>query len=589
MAYKQDKRGEVVISGWEDGIADSPFEGIADMRNVDIDSVPGEVAVAFDVNALTKPPTVSAVAFTVEAATDLITVSSTSGYYNGMAITLDSLTDGAGLATGRVYWIGDLSGNTFKVYQNPSRNAGKLVNVTSDGSGTLSSYTLGQPLDRVTSEQANTADFPYTFILDSNGRVWWIDVANDTITNNLIYLGNDTLTSSGDRAIIIWKNYLVVSRSSAFDAVAVNRIEQDIDFDSSSGWTYGFESVSSQGINSRRIMFVGQDDVLYYDNSNRVGSLTEAVGSTFDPTSGATWVENTGALDIPSGEVITALSEIGVYLLVGTVRNRIFPWDRVSPSFNFPIILPESNVARIVGTNQLAFIFVGARGNIYVTDGTNLELFKKIPDHLTGKREPYYTWLDANYHRNNLVFSFTAQENDGTSITSMNGVWAINIATSALRHVITPSNGSSAEVHTIITNPHNLVPAGAGLIVGWKNSTTYGVDIGSSNPYDGGETVIDTDIIPIGNNLDKTTLADIEFKLTRALVSGESIALGYRTKLEDSYTNIFTANTAGELSARSDATFENAEWVQFEIILTSTTTSPSRVPLKEIRMRLGSE
>src|SRR3990167_3162673 len=102
MSYRYENN-DIVIDGWENGIAQSPYGGIAGLKNADI-SVPGEVSVALETTALTKPPTVSAVAFTVET-TDILTVSSTTGWYNGMAVVLDSLVDGTGLATGRVYWV----------------------------------------------------------------------------------------------------------------------------------------------------------------------------------------------------------------------------------------------------------------------------------------------------------------------------------------------------------------------------------------------------------------------------------------------------------------------------------------------------
>ena len=114
-------------------------------------------------------------------------VASTAGYYNGMAIQFNTVVTSTGIATGRVFWLGDLSGNTFKVYTNPSREATMVVNIaTGDGSGTLSSYTFGQPLDSSYGlEESRERD--YFVILDTNGRAWWLDNTGGTLTNNLIY------------------------------------------------------------------------------------------------------------------------------------------------------------------------------------------------------------------------------------------------------------------------------------------------------------------------------------------------------------------------------------------------------------------
>ena len=60
MAYRQEKNNgdiDIVIDGFEKGIADSPEQGIADMRNMNITSVPNEAAVQFATSGLTLPAT----------------------------------------------------------------------------------------------------------------------------------------------------------------------------------------------------------------------------------------------------------------------------------------------------------------------------------------------------------------------------------------------------------------------------------------------------------------------------------------------------------------------------------------------------
>jgi hypothetical protein len=50
MAYRKEG-DEIVIDGWEKGIAPSPFEGISDMRVANINNVPGTVGVGFTITA----------------------------------------------------------------------------------------------------------------------------------------------------------------------------------------------------------------------------------------------------------------------------------------------------------------------------------------------------------------------------------------------------------------------------------------------------------------------------------------------------------------------------------------------------------
>lgn len=600
MAYRYEGK-DIVIDGWENGIAPSPHAGIADLRSANIGSVPGQVSVNFKTAALNKPPTVTTLAFTVNTTTDVFTVASTTGWYNGMAITLDTVVTSTGISTGRVYWIGDLTATTFKLYVNPTRQAGAVVDVTgSNGSGTMSSYTLGKPIDYTEALGANLSSLTpftnYTFILDNNGRAWTIDNFTGTPTNNLVYLGNDTLTGGSGRAIAFFKEYLIVFRSTNLDALPLVAIRASgvVDLDGGSGWIYGWESISSSDTNPRPVL-VGQDDIMYYGNNERVGSISQNIDETFDPSSGTTYTENTSALDLPENVDPTALAELGVDLLVGTETTKIYPWDRISPSFRLPIIVPESGTYKIISVGSVAYIFAGSRGRIYRTTGTLVEEWKKVPDHLTGFTDPYFAWDAAVMTRNQLYFSFTPCQNDRTAITGMGGVWAIDLITEALRHVHQLSYGATGVTSLIVPNPHandgtapTYQPSGSGLIIGWENSASYGVDIGSSNPYSGGETIIESDIIPFGTNIFPNTPAQIEYKLSRPLVAGESIELKYRTNLTASYTSWLVSNTAGLLSESADTNFENAEWVQIQAILTSTNTTPSRVPLREIRLRQAS-
>jgi len=588
MSYRIENK-DIVIDGWENGIADSPHLGIANMRSVNLDT-PGEVAVNFKTTAMTIPPTVSAVAFTAVGATDVLTVASTSGWYNGMAVTLPSV-GATGLSNSRVYWVGDLSGLTFKLYKTPNRAVTALDDVTGDGSGTLTSYTLGAPIDKAT-ENNNGPGNNLSVILDDNGRLWWVETdATGAKTGALIYLGNDTLTGTTGRAVTMFKNYIIVFRTSTVDALITTAIANSVDLDGGSGWTYGWESISTSDETPRPVL-VGQDDVMYYDNSTRIGSINENAGSSFDPTSGATYTENTTALDLPNGKEVSSLGELGTDLLVGTVTNKIYPWDRVSPSFNIPLDVPELRTSKIISVNNIAYIFAGLRGRIYRTSGSSVELWKKIPDHITGKFSPYFTWKDVEVSRGKLFFSFICDENDGTDITTLGGVWSIDLNTEAFTHSNQLTHGNGGTTGVILkmelgASLINLQP-GNGLYIGWTNSagTSFGVDYGSSSPYSSYETIIETEIIPIGTYTFKETPSQIEYKLSRLLVSGEAVRISFRTDLSDTYETIFTSSTAGTISDANDITFENAEWVQFKIELSSTATTPSNVPLKELRLRL---
>lgn len=100
MAYNYDqKNNQIVIDGFEKGISNSPYAGFNDMRNAEIIQEEGEISVAFTAGAVTLPPALNLVSFTGTASSNLITVSSTVGLYEGCAISINTFS-GTGLNTG---------------------------------------------------------------------------------------------------------------------------------------------------------------------------------------------------------------------------------------------------------------------------------------------------------------------------------------------------------------------------------------------------------------------------------------------------------------------------------------------------------
>ena len=590
MSYRFEKSvtgTDLVMEGIEKGIADSPYLGISDMRNINIISQPNEGSVNFATSAMNTPPTVSAVSFTVDSTNDTFTVSSTTGYYNGMAIQFNTIVTATGFSTGRVYWIGNLSGNTFKIYKNPSRPVGQLVDVTLSGSGTLSSYTMGSPLSKTIAYSGAGLSYNYEFLLDNLGLVWWIDNTGGTPTSNIIYLGNTTLTGTTGRNITIFQGYLIVFRTNTTDYLNLSSIENNIDLKTIWDAGYNWQSVNSVNENPRPVL-TGQDGAIYYGNSNRVGSILVNAGSVFDPATSSTYTKNSTALALGNNDQVTALGELGTNLLVGGMINYVYPWDRVSTSYKYPIILAENYTSKIVSANSSAYIFCGNRGRIYITNGTNIELWKKVPDSITSTIDPYFTWGDAVYWKNQLYFSFSASTNAGVSIDTVNGIWGIDLSTEALRYTNLLSTGVyTGTTPVLLQNVLSTSPSGAGLYAGWVNSGVYGIDTTSATPYTGGQAYITWDLIPTGTFLTKANATTLEFKLSAPLVAGESISLYWRSDLSQSFTLIKTINTVGLISDILTSNFYNVQWIQLKAVLTSTASTPSYVRLRELRLRLS--
>ncbi len=181
MAYRIEGK-DIIISGFEQGIAENPYTGIADMRNLDIVSVPGEAFVGFSTTNVGTPPVFNATAYTAQNTGDTITVASVTGLYAGCAIVLASNTAG-GLSNSIVYYVGNIVGLTFQLWLNPT-NTGTAVAVTSDGTGTFTTYQYGDQRNVGTYAPVSYYSFtgssisptlpPGVFLTDASNYAWFV-------------------------------------------------------------------------------------------------------------------------------------------------------------------------------------------------------------------------------------------------------------------------------------------------------------------------------------------------------------------------------------------------------------------------------
>ncbi len=596
MAYHVEKgTGDIVIDGFEAGIADSPEQGIAFMRNVNLVSIPGEAAVNYATTAINVPPVgITGVSCTLDTATHSVTWTATATLYTDCAVTFS--TSVGGVTAGTVYWISNVSGNTFKIYADIAHQTQILV---TDATTTFTVISFGQPTYR-TLDEVNG----YIFILDLNGRAWWVNASG-----NLTFLGNTTLTSTHGNGIAANNGFLYVWRDQAIDYYVI-----DFTTNAAPNWVYGWQSTGlavNAASNYTHSALIAQDAGIYFCNNKFVGSIKQAAaGTPIDPSVTSSYVYNASALQLPFTDSVTCLAELGYTLLVGGILNKVYPWDRVNINYEYPLILGENYTTRMVTTNTTTYIFAGYRGRIYQTNGSNVNLFKKIPDHITldfgGGTDPYFTWLDAMYWKNQIYFSFNVAKNDGTALNTMGGIWAFDVSMNimgtptsvAFRLTNILSAGAAAHAYVLAPNIRTSTPAGAGIYAGWVNPLTsaYGVDVTTSSPYTtaGIGAEIYCDLIPTGLFLTPKQFAQVEFKLSAPLVANEKVEIYARQNYADAWSNLIgSTTTVGAVSDVYTVNFEggnsstnsNGQWIQLYAALFSTATTPSFTRLKELRIR----
>lgn len=707
--------GDILMGGFEQGIGDSPYSGLTDMRNVNISSVPSEAAINF-ATSLASPPAWSGTVVSAGTPTSAtVTYTSATGTPSEiMAITFSGSSLPTGITAGKTYFAYPNGTGTFLLYNDPLITS--AVNITATGVGTFSTVQMGTPIHWTYQTTSNTALVNMTFILDNNGRVWanypsyygslwfftgntlqsdsayanglvwyegsnpppagitwtagiaaastasgiftydyptgtiqnaspvvftnitglsgvaanrtyWINNINSTNTTFEIYsdpyLTTQIIpTTTGTATVTNYYNssgyqgYLFLFRGSAIDYMNVTTF----------GWTYNwwplnpsYTSMTTPYLNSpstagnSHYALVGQDNVIYYCDGNYIGSIgqTNPLNVPFDPTNSVLTGNTAGytstynwsiqALELPSQDCSTWLAELGTSLLISGVRNYIYPWDRTvyintdgttQTSFSTPIVVAEPNITRMITVNTNTYLFAGNRGRIYITNGSQAQLFKKIPDHLSGVVEPYYVWGAIGYSQNQLYFGFKTQTNGGTTLNS-GGLWAIDLNTNALRLVNILSYGTYGGYASLFfPNPPQgpTLTGGNAFFVGWNNGSANGIDVSITGPYTGGQSYIVSDMIAVGTALHPSTATQLEFKLSTPLKTGESVQLLMGSSLNDLYgTGTMTPvgtimGTGTELFGNFPITVQAQQWLLVKAILTYASGTPSYNRLVGLRI-----
>lgn len=609
MSYSFDNwDNALVISGWEKGIAESELDGISDMRNVNIISVPGEASVNF-ATAQISSPTISGTKTVTGLNSNAISFSGITGLEAGMALQFTSVGSLSGVSLNTTYWVHVATGSpTTSVTLYSDYNMSVAVTITgSAGGATFTIFNVGGigsnniPLYFTNSPSDIAAGgLVYrSFMQDGAGQVW----SNTKLTTSgyWTFTGlSGTSDSSNPCGLVYYAGYVFAFRTASIDYFTI----------SSNAWTFGWNwsagttgnSAGNCGLNNittTHEALVAPDNVCYFTDGNYIECFFQtAPGTPFNPASIGTYTAQSLTALIPNTDSAISLGYLGDQILAGGIGNIIYSFNRTNnlsitgqPLATW-IILPEFNIHRMITINTNTYIFVGNRGRIYVTNGTNAALFKKVPDHISGTVEPYFQWGGATTVKNQLYFSLMCTSNAGVNINQYGGVWAIDLDTEALRLTNELSYGSyagfaSAMIPIFGALGHN--PGGTGLWFGWSDgsNSNFGIDQTISTPYTGSQATIDSDLIPIGTFNKTRDATMIEYKLTKPLVSGESITIKTRLIFDvtsTGYTTTLTDNTVGAFSGTTEINFQNAQWLQFQIVLNSTASSPSYTRLQQIRL-----
>ena len=377
-------------------------------------------------------------------------------------------------------------------------------------------------------------------------------------------------TNSTTRGIAIFKDYLfrIYQDSTAIKTDRYGPLSSSPSV--STAWVTfaasGYTASSQPVIPS----IVGQDGILYVGVMDKVRSLSDATSA------GSV---NTAALDLKdSGYVIQSFTELGSKLLIGakfgdnlTSIGEIFPWDRISSSFNLPISTGLFGVPQMITKNNLVYAVGGLNGQLIYTNGSSVQQGRKIGD-MTAEPDsvfsPYWEAM-ASWNSGILIgLGKSAGTDRGPSGVWFlrDGIWQFFTVTGG-----DGSDGSTVEIGCVI--PLN----DSKFLVTWRVGSSYGIDyIDTTKKTTSYGTRLDSRLYTVGNAIDKRQFKQAQLNLGKPLSTGQGVKVSYRTDPTASFTAIHTWDfaTLGAVSSHSDsAKIPLTDKVQIRVELTTGSSS----------------
>lgn len=567
LTFNGDTEKSFTVNGFEKGISENPTVGFFQMVNANNHASPGLLKSTFRLNRTTKLKNWrgSNTPITFAASNDgsgkLLLTTSDSQYendsisYNKQAFTVTTTgTLPTGLAINTIYYAIKVSGTTMKVATTlANADSGIAIAYTNAGTGV---HTL-VPINPKSIVQFDTdqIDAGNTICgLDTDGRVW---AAVGSNFNWVLIDGNSS--GPGDNGgVAYWKGYWFFFKGNKVDVISAVNLNN-----LTPTWTLVWAGTGGNfGTNLQgrpHITLVGQDNILYFCNGKFIGSVKEVSGQVFDPANGATYLTNDKALDLPFNS--TALEELRTYLVIGTTFNKVYFWDRISPSFEFPLSLPEKNTFDIVNMDNILYFLTGYSGTIYKSNGVSVEVAKKIPEHLSNY---YYSastqkvkFYQADRLSKRIVFNTLIQDATGNLL---NAIWSYYPAIDSL--VIENTITDTAETANFEFWALKMINEKSYIVSykkdGFSLPTDYSIASVDANGgsifivcsnfqstnFNDTPTSATTELFSLGTHLNTATINQTEISLAKKLTAGQGVNIYYRFNITDSFTLLKTIDFA---------------------------------------------
>ena len=279
--YRFEKDGDIVISGFEQGIAPSPHKGIANIQCANIATETGEVMANFARIQQSQKP-IATGAITPDLTNVLIYIGSIP-LTAGAAIIVSASTI-SGLNDTTYYVVNSLliTGTTYNFQISATYGGAIVTGFGNTGTASLVTTNMALPVDGCIENYtfSSVAQQRY-YVLDANGRVWVYDTAINTAPSVTGWYLIDTTEITNASGIAVYNGFLLVFANNTINYKETVLLSSNSGTNPSSQWALMTGALNTVvGSPNSHKTFVNYNNFLYYTDGNFIGSLISSSVTT---------------------------------------------------------------------------------------------------------------------------------------------------------------------------------------------------------------------------------------------------------------------------------------------------------------------
>lgn len=442
--------------------------------------------------------------------------------------------------TGTVFTLNGVIG-TFQVSET-------VKGSISNGQGTVNSYS---PAETVTSSN-------FIFVQDEDGNVYQ-SVDDGENWSKIV------TSSAGGKGIAIWENYLFIAYPEDIDIYGPLSTSPSITTNWWTSATGANQSALTNAVGVNHFMFVNPaNNILYIANNNYIGVVRLASAVEFDPLlSSGTFVANGRQLTMVSyynavtiGFLPTIYLAIGVINKLNNGKADIVIWDGITNTVvNNVITCPGATgaITQLLTSNGVLYGVSNFEHGVYVINGSSAKNIDRLALRMSNRKitgEQYTTRVSsyvypygADFLGPELLtggsnFPSLVQQIEGTGLYPY-GVWSVNTENGVVNLKYPLSFG---DINASYDRDYSIgivrVLNDGKVMVGWRKSTEYGIDILNREDYIDNQSVVfvESSLYEVGTRSLPRTFEELEYNLIQPLNPGEEITWYWRKSLADPYT-----------------------------------------------------